>query len=341
MKRRMFVMGLAAGIAGALMLAGCGGGNQPAGGAAGQGGRIKIGFLVKQPEEPWFQYEWKFGQKAADELGFELLKIGIGDGEKTLAAIDNLVANGAKGFVICIPDVRLGPGVAAKARAAGLKFMCVDDAFVGADGQIMKDVHYYGMSATKIGNQVGEVLLEEMKRRGWTFDEVGAMNVAYDELDTIRQRTDGAVEALTKGGFPAERIFKAPTQKLEIPSSMDAANALLTQKAGIKKWIVFGGNDNSVLGAIRATEQHQLAPENVIGVGINGTDCQTEFAKEKATGFYASILPEVWNHGYKTAEMVYRWVKDGAEPPLDTRTAGVMINRENFKQVLKEKGIMD
>ena len=333
---------LLAGVLFALALAGCG--EKPAtntSAAAKSDGKIKIGFLVKQPEEPWFQYEWKFGDKAAADLGFEMLKIGIADGEKTLAAIDNLAANGAKGFVICIPDVRLGPGVAAKAKAAGLKFMCVDDAFVGADGQIMKDIHYYGMSASKIGNQVGDVLVEEMKKRGWKFEEVGAMVVAYDELDTIRQRTDGAIETLTKAGFPKDRIFKAPTQKLEIPAAMDAANALLTQKADIKKWIVFGGNDNSVLGAIRATEQHQLAPEQVIGVGINGTDCQTEFAKEKPTGFYASILPEVWNHGYKTAEMVFKWAKDGVEPPLDTRTAGVMINRENYKQVLKEKGISE
>lgn len=344
MNRRIWITGLLAGLSGALWLVGCGGRPEGAGGSgkpAGGGDRVKIGFLVKQPEEPWFQYEWKFGDKAAADLGVELLKIGIGDGEKTLAAIDSLTANGAKGFVICIPDVRLGPGIAARARAAGLKFMCVDDAFIGADGQIMKDVHYYGMSASKIGNQVGEVLLEEMRKRGWNPAEVGAMCVAYDELDTIRQRTEGAIETLTKGGFPAERIFKAPTQKLEIPAAMDAANALLTQKADIKKWIVFGGNDNSVLGAIRATEQHLLPPESVIGVGINGTDCQTEFAKGKATGFYASILPEVWNHGYKTVEMVCKWVKEGVEPPLDTRTAGVMINRDNYKQVLKEKGILD
>lgn len=344
MKKNFFVGTTIAAIGCAMLLGGCGGGAKPAasgGDTPKAGEKIKIGFLVKQPEEPWFQYEWKFGDKAAKDLGFELLKIGIADGEKTLAAIDNLAANGAKGFVICVPDVRLGPGIVAKAKAAGMKLMCVDDAFIGTDGQIMKDVHYYGMSASKIGNQVGDVLLAEMKKRGWNMSEVGALVVAYDELDTIRQRTDGAIESLTKGGFPAAQIFKAPTQKLDIPAAMDAGSALLTQKADIKKWIVFGGNDNSVLGAIRATEQHQLAPENVIGCGINGTDCQTEFAKEKATGFYASILPEVWNHGYKTAEMVFKWAKDGIEPPLDTRTAGVMITRENYKQVLKEKGIMD
>ena len=329
------VLAIACGFA----LAGCGPGKSPppAKGPA----PLKIGFLVKQPEEPWFQYEWKFGDKAAKDLGFELVKIGIGDGEKTLAAIDNLIAGGAKGYVICVPDVRLGPAIVAKSRAADLKFICVDDAFVGADGQIMKDVPYYGMSASKIGHQVGEVLLAEMKRRGWSFEEVGAMVVSHDELDTIRQRTDGAIAALTEGGFPAARIFKAPTQKLEIPAAMDAGAALLTQKADIKKWIICGGNDNSVLGGVRATEQHQLAPEQVIGVGINGTDCQAEFAKDKATGFYASILPEVWSHGYETAKLVYEWVKDGKAPPLDTRTAGVMINRDNFRQVLKEKGIAD
>ena len=26
---------------------------------------LKIGFLVKQPEEPWFQDEWKFADQAA------------------------------------------------------------------------------------------------------------------------------------------------------------------------------------------------------------------------------------------------------------------------------------
>ena len=38
--------------------------------------QVKIGFLVKQPEEPWFQDEWKFAEAAAKEKGFTLVKIG-------------------------------------------------------------------------------------------------------------------------------------------------------------------------------------------------------------------------------------------------------------------------
>ena len=31
---------------------------------------VKIAFVVKQPEEPWFQDEWKFAEQAAKEKGF-------------------------------------------------------------------------------------------------------------------------------------------------------------------------------------------------------------------------------------------------------------------------------
>lgn len=38
---------------------------------------MKLGFLVKQPEEPWFQTEWKFADKAGKDLGFEVIKIAV------------------------------------------------------------------------------------------------------------------------------------------------------------------------------------------------------------------------------------------------------------------------
>ena len=56
---------------------------------------VKIGFLVKQAEEPWFQTEWVFAEKAGKEHGFTVIKIAVPDGEKTLSAIDSLAANGA------------------------------------------------------------------------------------------------------------------------------------------------------------------------------------------------------------------------------------------------------
>jgi L-arabinose transport system substrate-binding protein len=63
--------------------------------------------LVKQPEEPWFQTEWKFADKAGKDLGFEVIKIAVPDGEKTLNAIDSLAAR-RKGFryLYAGPEIR-------------------------------------------------------------------------------------------------------------------------------------------------------------------------------------------------------------------------------------------
>src|SRR5215204_3385106 len=121
-------------------------------------GGVKIGFVVKDPAEPWFQNEWKFAQQAADEKGFTLVKIGATDGNAAMAAMDNLAAQGAKGVVICTPDTKLGPALKSKADENGLKLLSVDDQFMDADGKPMADVHHVGISARNIGKAVGTAL---------------------------------------------------------------------------------------------------------------------------------------------------------------------------------------
>jgi len=170
--------------------------------------KIRIGFLVKKPEEAWFQDEWKFAQQCADDYGFELAKIGTPDGEKVLSAIDNLAAQGCQGFVICTPDVRLGPAIVARADSYGMKVYAVDDQFVGPDGDFM-DVPYLGCDALAVGKLVGTTLYKQFKRRGWEMAETAACGITFDELDTAKKRTDGAAMALTESGFPADKIYLA------------------------------------------------------------------------------------------------------------------------------------
>jgi L-arabinose transport system substrate-binding protein len=328
---------------GVALLAGCSKSSDTSASTAtksGADGHIKLGFLVKQPEEPWFQFEWKGAEKAGAQYGFDVVKLGVPDGEKVIAAIDNLSAQGAKGFVICTPDVRLGPAVATKARQAALKVVTVDDQFVGSDGKIMTDVPYLGMSASKIGESAGAALASEVKKRGWPLDEVGVCVITFEQLETIRQRTDGAIAALTAAGVPMSRVFKTAQKTQDIPGSFDAATILLTQHPEIKRWLVCGGNDTAVLGAVRATEQRGFTAENVIGVGINGTDCIDEL-RRKPTGFFGSMLVSAPYEGFRTAELLYLWAKNGTPPPPDSRTPGIFITRENFEQVLKKEGIIE
>jgi L-arabinose transport system substrate-binding protein len=302
---------------------------------------VKIGFIVKQPEEPWFQLEWKFADEAGKKYGFELVKIGAADGEKALGAIDNLAAGGAQGFVICTPDTRLGPAIMSRAKSHNLKVIAVDDQFIGPDGKAMAGVHYLGISARKIGQAVGQALNDEMKKRNWPLADTALCVVTFDELDTARERTDGAVEALTAAGFPGAKMFRAVQRTSDIPGAFDAVNVLLTKHPEVKHWLICGMNDSAVMGAVRATEGGGFNADSVIGIGINGTDCIPEFQKPAPTGFFESVLLAPKRHGYETAEMLYKWIKDGVEPPLDSRTTGVLINRDNYQAVLKEQGIRE
>lgn len=328
---RMWAVAFAAVIT-AVLLGGCGPqDNKP--------DRVRIGFLVKQPEEPWFQNEWKFAQQAADKYGFDLVKIGAVDGEKVLSAIDNLAAQGAQGFVICTPDVRLGPAIVRKAQSYNLKVFSVDDQFVGADGRFM-DVPYMGISARQIGESVGKALWDEAQRRGWNLEETGVAAITFDQLDTARERTEGAIAALTSAGFPAARIFKSPEKTSDTEGGFNAASILLTQHPDIKRWLVLSMNDEGVMGAVRAMEGRGFNADTLIGVGIGGSTCMAEFERPTPSGFYATYLISPLRHGYETAEFMYKWIKDGVEPPKDTRTAGTIITRENYKQVMQEQGLL-
>jgi L-arabinose transport system substrate-binding protein len=299
---------------------------------------VKLGFVVNQPDQPWYQLEWKFADQAAAELGVELIKIGATDGEKALAAIDTLAAAGAQGFVICTPDVRLGPAIVAKSKAANLKLIAVDDQFVGPNG-IMRDVHYLGVSARRIGETAARAALDEMKRRGWPSADVSVAVITYNQLDTTRERTDAAIEIVRAAGFDDARIYRADSRTGDIPGAFDAANALFVRAGSVRRWLVLGPADNFVLGAVRALENRGLGPNDAIAVGINGTDCIVEFEKPNPTAFFASVLLAPKRHGYDTVAMLHRWVTKGEEPPLDTRTEGILITRETFARVLAEQGI--
>lgn len=304
--------------------------------------KVKIGYLVKQPEESWFQKEWAFAEQAGKEFGFEVVKIGTPDGEKVLAAIDNLAAQGAQGFVICTPDVKLGPAIMARAKQHGLKVLAVDDRFVNADGSPMSEVPYLGISARRIGESVGSALWEELTRRQWKLEETGAIAITYNELETARDRVDGAVSSLLRNGFNSSQVFEAPEKTTDAEGGFNATNVLLTKNPAMKHWLIFALNDESVTGGIRALEGRGFTATDVVGIGINGmAAAATEFQKPAATGFHGSFLLQAKVHGYQGTKMMYDWIARGVEPPLDTRTAGTLVTRDNYKEVYKQNGLED
>jgi L-arabinose transport system substrate-binding protein len=302
---------------------------------------VKIGFVVKQPEEPWFQDEWKFAEIAAKEKGFTLVKIAAQSGEKVMSAIDNLAAQKAQGFVICTPDVKLGPGIVAKAKADGLKMMTVDDRLVDGSGNPIASVPYMGISASNIGRQAGESIAAEAKRRGWDLKDVGAIDISFDQLPTSHDRTAAAADALVAAGLPRANVINAPQARTDTENAFNAANIALTKNPQYKHWVAFGLNDEAVLGAVRAAEGRGIKADNMIGVGVGGSESAlNEFKKPAPTGFFGTVIISPKRHGQETSELVYDWIKTGKEPPALTLTSGAVANRDDVNQVREKMGLI-
>lgn len=318
-----------------LMLTGLAAALPALGACRARDGKVRIGFVVKQPEEQWFQNEWRYAEQAAHDRGFNLIRIGAADGDRVLTAIDNLAAKDAGGFVICAPDPRLGTAILQRAKVNDLKVMSVDDRLVGPRGQPIAEIPHVGISARAIGALAGASALAEARRRGWPIDRTGVLRLAYDSLETARERTAGARAALLAGGVPADAILDAPQRTTDTEGGFTAASPVLTRHPDLRHWIIVGLNDEAVLGGVRAAEGLGLGADDVIGVGIGGSGtADAEFRKARPTGFFGSVLLSPRRHGYDTASAMFDWITRGVRPAPVTLTSGEMMTRANFRQLL-------
>jgi L-arabinose transport system substrate-binding protein len=305
----------------------------------GSDGKIRIGYIVKDGTAEWFRNEIKFAKEAGVKDGFEVIEKSAADGSEVMNALDLLAAKGCKATVICSPDVKLGPAIAAACKEKNLKLVSVDDRLVDASGKPLADVPHVGISATAIGRKVGTSLWEEAKKRGWDPATTGVLALTHEQLPTAQERVVGAMAALKEAGMPAAQIHAVAQPEQTLASANNAAEPVLQQHPEYKQWLVCGMNDDAVLGAMRRLEK-DVPVANIVGIGINGdANAINEFKSATPTGFFGSIQLEARTHGEGTARMAFKWVKTGETPPAETLTAGVLMTRENYQTIRKEQGL--
>ena len=129
---------------------------------------VKLGYINKMGDHPWFVSEVAGAKAKAKELGNELLVQDVQfDANLTITTMDTYLADGVKGIAIVVPDKALGPVVAKKAKDAGIPLIAVDDDITYEDGS---PVPYVGIDALTIGKQVGTEIARQVKAAGWDQD---------------------------------------------------------------------------------------------------------------------------------------------------------------------------
>ena len=151
---------------------------------------IKIGYINKMGDHPWFVAEVAGAAEAAQEGGAEFVSQDVQfNADLTITTLDTMIGDGVDGIAIVVPDRALGPVVAARAAEAGVPLVAVDDDITDEDGN---PVPYVGLNAFAIGERVGEELANFYKEMGWDKGSVGIVSIEDRKADTCMQRNGGA-----------------------------------------------------------------------------------------------------------------------------------------------------
>lgn len=298
---------------------------------------VKLGYINKMGDHPWFVREVEGAKAKAAELGVELLVQDVQfDANLAVTTFDTYVGDGVKGIAIVVPDRALGPVVADKAKAAGIGLIAVDDDIAFADGS---PVPYVGLDAHSIGKQVGAEIGRIYKEEGWAsdIDKVRVGSVEDQKADTCMRRNEGAREALIEA-VPelADKVVSIAYDNTMV-NAIDVVSTTLTANPDAEKWIFFSCNDDGVLGSVRATENSGVDPANVIGVGIDGSRSCEAFGGGSPTGFRGTMWLDSAKHGSAAVQALYDQVTNGTPLPQASYQDATLINTANFgeyKEVL-------
>jgi L-arabinose transport system substrate-binding protein len=296
---------------------------------------VKIGYINKMGDHPWFVAEVAGAKQAAEEAGATFVSQDVQfNADLTVTTFDTMVGDGVKGIAIVVPDRGLGPIIAEKAKAAGIPIVAVDDDIQAADGS---PVPYVGLDAFSIGQKVGEELGKLYKAEGWDGHEVRVASIEDRKADTCMQRNRGAEEAFLKAtGFDPQKIVRVPYDNTMV-NSIDVMTTTLTANPDVTHWVFYSCNDDGVLGAARALENSGYDASAGMGIGIDGSRACDAFGSGQPTAYRGTMWLNSENHGRDAVRLLVANIRDGTPLPMTTYSDPEFITKENFETTYKAR----
>ncbi|MFT4008061.1 MAG: arabinose ABC transporter substrate-binding protein [Lacrimispora sp.] len=299
------------------------------------GGKGVVYGIYKAGDQTWFIDEGAAAQKVVEEKGDEFIYVDAKmSPEEYLKAIDNAIANKAKGIVTCIPDQTMSQAVVDKCKEAGIPLVAADDALQTEAGE--KIAPWVGINAYVIGQANGQWLADYANKNNLAGDtECGLLILTMDTVSSCVPRAEGEYDKFTEAcpDFAKERIFKADYDGTTDKGNV-AATSVITAHPEIKKWLVTGANEEGTIGAVRAMESAGL-DANATVVGLGGYMAKDEWNNKGAEGtcMKAAAYFSSDSVGAGSVNVLYDAIS-GKEVPMETAVDAVIVTPENYKEVM-------
>lgn len=274
--------------------------------------------------------------ETAEGLGAEAKKFDAKlDPSLGVSLVNDAISAGAKGIAITVPDQTIGPAIAQAAHDAGVVLIATDDGIVDENGD---PVPFVGFDGKDMGKKVGEAAAALLTESGWLDDadkKVGVLSVEVQTLSVCNDRTDNEKAAAIEAGVPEDQVFPVPYTG-ETLSAQDAAGPIITANPDITNWVVFGCNDEGVLGTLNALATAGYAPEDIIGVGLGAYEACKFWDADQPSGFKAGLFISGLDVGNTAANVLYDAVANGVEPPEQTFAPTTIVDPLNYTEVMDE-----
>ena len=302
--------------------------------AAPAGGKPLFVVINKSADQQYFIDLQNSFVEAANAAGADAKKFDAKlDPNLGVGLVNDAISAGAKGIAITVPDQTIGPAIAKAAKDAGVVLIATDDSIVDAEG---KPVPFVGFDGKDMGKKVGEAAAKLLTDSGWLKDtakKVGVLSVEVQTLSVCNDRTDNEKAAIKAAGVPDAQVFAVPYTG-EALSAQDAAGPIITANPDVTNWIVFGCNDEGVLGTLNALATAGAKPEDIIGVGLGAYEACKPWAAGQPTGFKAGLFISGLDVGKTAATVLYDAVVNGKAPAASSYAPTSIVDASNYKTTM-------
>lgn len=288
--------------------------------------------IYKSGTQQYFIDEAAGFQKAAEELGYQSKIINVElDANLAISAITDSIAAGAKGIGITAPDQAIGPAVTKAAADAGVLLVATDDSLKDGAGNA---VPYVGFDGKDMGTKVGVAAAGLLTDSGWIAGGTyGILSVEVQTLSVCNDRTDASRAEVTNVGADAARIFPVAYDGTT-NSALEAAGPVITAHPDVDKWVVFGCNDEGVLGTVNALANAGFAPADIIAVGLGAYEACRPWAAGQESGFKAALYISGIDVGDAAARALINSIETGAPLPPNTVANTTIVDPSNYKDFM-------
>jgi ABC-type sugar transport system substrate-binding protein len=281
----------------------------------------KVGFIVHDLTNPFWNTQARGAQDKADELGIELVVLDAQvDPVREIDAWENWITEGVDGIMISCVDEEASKAYAKRAQEKGIFVVAAVHPLEGADASLGNDEYKYGFIA---GEEAGRWINEKLG------GEAEFAVLSADVTAFVIPRSDGIRDGVLSVAPNAKMVARQDAFQTE--TGMTVTESILQAHPNVK--VIAGMNDNGALGAYEAV---RAAGKDTDDFFISGTDATIEACKKiKEQGiFRATVDMAPYDSGKREMEMMYNMI-NGIEFEHHQKINNVLVTIDNVDPYLE------